>query len=87
MAPHDSDGDFRRPRASQSGGRRQKIQEPFVPERQIDRDLYDSEGYHPHLLEDWPVEGEFAVDKSKLAYATISTSSGVLIGQKPLLFP
>ncbi len=40
---------------------REKIQEPFVREEQIDPKVYYPEGYHPELLEDWPVEGDLVV--------------------------
>ena len=40
---------------------REEIQEPFVREQQIDPAKYYPEGYHPHLLEDWPVEGDLVV--------------------------
>jgi len=37
---------------------REEIQEPFVREQQIDPKKYYPEGYMPHLLEEWPVEGD-----------------------------
>ena len=40
---------------------RQEIQEPFVREQQIDPEKYYPEGYHPELLEDWPVDGDLVV--------------------------
>jgi hypothetical protein len=40
---------------------REEIQEPFVREQQIDPALYYPKGYHPHLLEEWPVEGDLVV--------------------------
>jgi ribonuclease Z len=40
---------------------REEIQEPFVREQQIDPKKYYPKGYHPELLEDWPVEGDLAV--------------------------
>jgi hypothetical protein len=40
---------------------REKIQEPFVREQQIDPAKYYPEGYHPHLLETWPVDGDLVV--------------------------
>ena len=40
---------------------RKKIQEPFVREQQIDPRKYYPNGYHPELLEDWPVEGDLVV--------------------------
>ncbi len=41
--------------------RREEIQEPFVREQQIDPEKYYPKGYHPHLLEDWPVEGDLVI--------------------------
>jgi hypothetical protein len=41
--------------------RREDIQEPFVREQQIDPKEYYPEGYHPELLEHWPVEGDLVV--------------------------
>jgi ribonuclease Z len=40
---------------------REEIQEPFVREQQIDPKKYYPKGYHPHLLEHWPVEGDLVV--------------------------
>ncbi len=40
---------------------REEIQEPFVREQQIDPEKYYPEGYMPHLLETWPVEGDLVV--------------------------
>ena len=40
---------------------RERIQEPFVREQQIDPKKYYPKGYHPELLEDWPVEGDLVV--------------------------
>ena len=40
---------------------RSEIQEPFVREQQIDPAEYYPEGYHPELLEDWPVDGDLVV--------------------------
>jgi hypothetical protein len=40
---------------------RQEIQEPFVREQQLDPKVYYPEGYHPELLEEWPVEGDLVV--------------------------
>ncbi|RLA50211.1 MAG: MBL fold metallo-hydrolase [Gammaproteobacteria bacterium] len=40
---------------------RSKIQEPFVREQQIDPKKYYPEGYHPHLLEEWPVKSDLVV--------------------------
>jgi len=40
---------------------REEIQEPFVREQEIDPKKYYPEGYHPHLLTEWPVEGDLVV--------------------------
>jgi len=40
---------------------REEIQEPFVREQQIDPKKYYPEGYHPVLLEDWPVKSDLVV--------------------------
>jgi len=40
---------------------REKIQEPFVREQQIDPKKYYPEGYHPVLLEEWPVKSDLVV--------------------------
>ena len=40
---------------------RAEIQEPFVREQQIDPKEYYPEGYHPELLEEWPVEGDLVI--------------------------
>jgi ribonuclease BN (tRNA processing enzyme) len=45
---------------------RAKIQEPFVRDMQIDPKEYYPEGYHPELLEDWPVEGDLVVPVESL---------------------
>ncbi len=45
---------------------REKIQEPFVREQQIDPKLYYPQGYHPHLLEEWPVKGDLVVPMEAL---------------------
>jgi hypothetical protein len=45
---------------------REEIQGPFVRDQQIDPDRYYSEGYHPELLEDWPVEGDLVVPVDQL---------------------
>lgn len=37
------------------------IQEPFVREQQLDPEVYYPKGYHPHLLEEWPVKGDLVV--------------------------
>ena len=40
---------------------RAEIQEPFVREQQIDPKEYYPEAYLPHLLEEWPVDGDLVV--------------------------
>jgi len=40
---------------------REKIQEPFVREQQIDQKKYYAEGYHPVMLEEWPVKSDLVV--------------------------
>jgi ribonuclease Z len=40
---------------------REEIQEPFVREQQIDPEKYYPPGYMPHLLEEWPVDGDIVV--------------------------
>lgn len=40
---------------------REDIQEPFVREQEVDPDLYYPEGYHPELLEKWPVDSDLVV--------------------------
>ena len=45
---------------------REDIQEPFVREQQIDPAKYYPKGYQPHLLEEWPVEGDLVVPMESL---------------------
>ncbi|MCK5391680.1 MAG: MBL fold metallo-hydrolase, partial [Deltaproteobacteria bacterium] len=45
---------------------REKIQEPFVREQQIDPKKYYPKGYHPHLLEEWPVKDDLVVPMEAL---------------------
>jgi len=45
---------------------REKIQEPFVREQQIDPAKYYPKDYHPHLLEVWPVESDLVVPLDSL---------------------
>lgn len=40
---------------------REEIQEPFVREQQIDPKKYYPPGYMPHLLENWPVDGDIVI--------------------------
>lgn len=40
---------------------REDIQEPFVREQEIDPKKYYPKGYHPELLQEWPVEGDLVV--------------------------
>lgn len=44
---------------------REEIQEPFIREQQVDPKEYYPEGYHPELLEHWPVEGDLVVPLDK----------------------
>lgn len=46
--------------------RREDIQEPYIREQQIDTKLYYPEGYHPDLLEHWPVDGDLVVPVDNL---------------------
>lgn len=41
--------------------RREDIQEPFVREQQLDPAAYYPKGFMPHLLENWPVEGDIVI--------------------------
>lgn len=45
---------------------REDIQEPFVREQQLDTRLYYPEGYHPDLLEEWPVSGDLVIPEEAL---------------------
>jgi hypothetical protein len=45
---------------------REEIQEPFVRVQQIDPKEYYPEGYHPELLEEWPVDGDLVVPVESL---------------------
>jgi len=40
---------------------REEIQEPFVREQQIAPKKFYPRGYHPELLEEWPVEGDLVI--------------------------
>ena len=60
---------------------RAEIQEPFVREMQIDPAEYYPEGYHPELLEDWPVEGDLVVPVEALP-ATLRESMGAVWRQR-----
>jgi ribonuclease BN (tRNA processing enzyme) len=40
---------------------RAEIQEPFVRDQEIDPKKYYPEGYHPHLLQEWPVENDLVI--------------------------
>ena len=46
--------------------RREDIQEPFVREQQIDPKEFYPEGYHPELLEHWPVDDDLVVPMEQL---------------------
>ena len=41
--------------------RREDIQEPFVRDKQIDPADYYPKGYHPELLETWPVSSDLVI--------------------------
>ena len=45
---------------------RQEIQEPFIREKEIDPALYYPEGYHPELLQEWPVDSDLVVPVENL---------------------
>jgi hypothetical protein len=45
---------------------REDIQEPFVREQEIDPKKYYPKGYHPELLQEWPVEGDLVVPMETL---------------------
>ena len=45
---------------------REKIQEPFVREQEIDPNKYYPKGYKPELLQDWPVKGDLVVPLEQL---------------------
>jgi len=45
---------------------RAEIQEPFVREQEIDPAKYYPEGYHPELLQEWPVKGDLVVPMEQL---------------------
>ena len=40
---------------------RQEIQEPFVREQEIPPAEYYPEGYHPEVLDEWPISGDLVV--------------------------
>lgn len=40
---------------------RMEILEPFIRESVIDPKKYYPEGYHPELLQEWPVEGDLVI--------------------------
>jgi hypothetical protein len=42
--------------------RREDIQEPIIREAQIPPEEYYPEGYHPKLLEEWPIDGDLQAD-------------------------
>jgi hypothetical protein len=46
--------------------KREDIQEPFVREQEIDPVEYYPEGYHPMLLEEWPIDDDLVVDLENL---------------------
>ncbi len=52
---------------------RQEIQEPFVREQEIDPNLYYPKGYHPDLLQVWPVSGDLVVPVELLPPAMLNS--------------
>ena len=46
--------------------KREDIQEPFVREQQIDPSEFYPEGYHPELLEEWPVKTDLVIPLDQL---------------------
>ena len=61
--------------------RREDIQEPFVREQQIDPEKYYPAGYHPHLLEEWPVDSDLVVPVETLP-ESLKSSMGAAWRQK-----
>ena len=45
---------------------REEIQEPFVREQEIDPAEYYPYGYHPELLDTWPVDGDLVVPADQM---------------------
>lgn len=45
---------------------REEIQNQQIRDAQIDPGLYYPDGYHPELLEEWPVEGDLVVPVEQL---------------------
>jgi hypothetical protein len=45
---------------------RQEIQEPFIREKEIDPALYYPDGYHPELLQEWPIDSDLVVPVENL---------------------
>jgi ribonuclease BN (tRNA processing enzyme) len=60
---------------------REEIQEPFVREQQIDPKKYYPKGYHPELLEDWPVDTDLVVPMDQLP-PNLKSSMGAAWRQK-----
>jgi ribonuclease Z len=52
---------------------RKEIQEPFVREQEINPDLYYPKGYHPELLQEWPVTGDLVVPVNLLPPRMLET--------------
>jgi len=55
---------------------RTKIQEPFVREQQIAPDLYYPKGYHPELLEEWPVKSDLVAPLDALPANLLESMGG-----------
>jgi ribonuclease BN (tRNA processing enzyme) len=54
---------------------REEIQEPFVREQEIDPAEYYPEGYHPELLDNWPVDGDLVVPMDQMPPAMLDGMS------------
>lgn len=54
---------------------REEIQEPFVREQEIDPAAYYPEGYHPQLLDTWPVDGDLVVPTDQMPPAMLAGMS------------
>jgi hypothetical protein len=44
---------------------REEIQDQYIRDQQIDPKLYYPAGYHPELLEDWPVDSDLVIPLDK----------------------
>ena len=54
---------------------RAEIQEPFVREQEIDPSDYYPDGYHPELLDTWPVDGDLVVPMDQMPPAMLAGMS------------